>query len=63
MRYKILTVNAVSGLSTEFGQAADKLSQLVNQAMLEGWVPQGGVAVGETMSMKEPYLFQAMTHA
>jgi hypothetical protein len=62
MRYKILTVSAVSGLSTEFGHAADKLSSLVNQAILDGWVPLGGVAVGGTMSMQEPYLFQAMTH-
>ncbi len=63
MKYKIVTVNAVIGsFSTEFEQAAEKLSNLVNREMRDGWMPVGGVAVGQTMSTKEPYLFQAMTH-
>jgi len=62
MQSQILTVNSVSGFSTDFRAAASQLSDLVNQAILEGWRPLGGVAVGETQSLKEPYLFQAITH-
>lgn len=60
MSYKILVVNAVSGFGTNFQDAADRLADLVNEEIASGWTPLGGVAVGETMSTKEPYLFQAM---
>lgn len=62
MRYQILTISAVYGMSTEFEKAAAGLSELVNRAMQDGWKPLGGVAVGDTQSIKEPYLFQAMIH-
>jgi len=61
MRYQILSVSAVSGIGTDFEKAAIALSELVNRAIVEGWKPLGGVAVGDTQSIK-PYLFQAMTH-
>lgn len=60
MSYKILVVNAVSGLGTNFQDAAERLAELVNNDIASGWTPLGGVAVGETMSTKEPHLFQAM---
>jgi len=60
MSYKILVVNAVSGFGTNFQDAAERLATLVNQEIASGWTPLGGIAVGETMSTKEPYLFQAM---
>ncbi len=60
MSYKILVVNAVSGFGTDFQDAAERLAKLVNEEIASGWAPSGGVAVGETMSTKEPYLFQAM---
>lgn len=60
MSYKILVVNAVSGFGTNFQDAADRLAKLVNEEIASGWTPLGGIAVGETMSTKEPYLFQAM---
>lgn len=61
MRYQILTISAVSGFGTDFDKAAFELAEHVNQAILDGWKPLGGVAVGETQSTKEPFLFQAMT--
>lgn len=60
MTDKILVVNALSGLSTDFHDAADRLAELVNKDIASGWAPLAGVAVGENMSTKEPYLFQAM---
>ena len=60
MSYKILVVNAVSGFGTNFQDAADRLAELVNKDIASGCAPLGGVAVGETMSTKEPYLFQVM---
>ncbi len=62
MKYQVLTVSAVYGFGTDFKQAAKDLSEHVNRALLEGWKPLGGVAVGDTQSTKEPYLFQAMIH-
>jgi len=62
MRYKILSVGAVSGLGTNFDKAGVDLSTLVDQAIQEGWKPLGGVAVGNTQSTQEPFLFQAMIH-
>ena len=62
MQYKILTVSAVSSFATNFERAASDLSQLVNQEILHGWKPTGGVAIGKTQSTREPYLFQAMIH-
>ena len=62
MKYKILSTSAVSGLVTNFEHASIQLTQLVNQAILEGWKPLGGIATGVTQQMKEPYLFQAMIH-
>ena len=62
MRYQILMVNAVTGIGTDFFTAANKLSEMVTKAMSDGWRPIGGVAVGETQSLKEPHLFQAIVH-
>jgi hypothetical protein len=60
MSYQIVTVNAVKFLGTDFAAAAEKLSELVNEQILKGWKPLGGVAVGGTQQMHEPHLFQAM---
>lgn len=60
MSYKILVVNAVSGFGTNFQDAADRLAELVNKDIASGWTPFGGAAVVETMSTKEPHLFQAV---
>jgi len=60
MPYKIITVNAVDFIGTDFEKAAQQLSDLVTKEMTEGWKPAGGVAIGETRSTHEPYLFQAM---
>jgi hypothetical protein len=62
MKYKILTVSAVTGMTTNFEHASIELAQLVNQGILDGWKPLGGLATGVTQQMKEPYLFQAMIH-
>lgn len=62
MEYKILTVGAVSGICTNFEEAALQLSKLVSNEIRSGWAPLGGVATGITQNTKEPYLFQAMLH-
>jgi hypothetical protein len=62
MTYQVITVSAMAGLVTNFEKAATGLSVLVTQAISDGWQPLGGVAVGNTQSTLEPYLFQAMTH-
>lgn len=60
MEYKVVVVSAVKGFGTNFEKAAEELAQRVNEQIEWGWVPHGGVAVGETQSMKEPHLLQAM---
>jgi len=60
VQYKILFTNAVAFIGTDFGSAAEHLADQVNQALAEGWRPQGGVAVGDTQNTKAPFLFQAM---
>lgn len=61
MEYKILTAVTDSGiLGTNFETTAAKLAHEVNQHLMLGWEPQGGVCVGDTQSLKRPYLFQAM---
>ena len=62
MRYQILLTRTASGLGTDFEKAATSLAKLVDQAILDGWRPLGGLAVGANGSTLEPYLFQAMTH-
>ena len=63
MKYQILTVRSNPGnMATDFEKAAVELSELVNQAIRDGWEPLGGVAVGNTQATMSPYLFQAMTH-
>ena len=66
MQYKVITVSAVSGFSansgliTNFHNAANELSRLVNQEIEVGWTPIGGVATCFTQQLNEPFLFQAM---
>jgi hypothetical protein len=60
MRYKILVQKAGTALRTDFERAAAELSQKVNEAIRDGWVPQGGLAVGETAATERPHLMQAM---
>ena len=60
MRYKILSVNAVQFLGTDFENASQHLSELVNADIQQGWKPLAGLTVGGTQSTHEPYLFQAM---
>jgi hypothetical protein len=60
MEYKVLTVRSSGFTGTNFEQAAEELGRLVNEHLSLGWQPQGGLAVGETQTTKEPYLFQAL---
>jgi hypothetical protein len=60
MQYKILIEKAGSAWRTNFEQAAAALSLKVNEAIRDGWEPQGGVAVGETTATEVPFLMQAM---
>jgi hypothetical protein len=60
MSYSIITVSAISGISTNFERAAERLSDLVNELIGQGWKPMGGVAVGQTQNTHEPFLFQAI---
>ena len=60
MLYKVILVNAVDFIGTDFQQASEHLSTLVNAEIEQGWKPIGGIAIGGTRSTKEPYLFQSM---
>ena len=60
MEYKVLVAGAGGFLETNFEEAASKLSEKVNMFLAQGWQLQGGVAVGETQTTKEPYLLQAI---
>ncbi len=60
MEYKVIVVPAVKSIGTNFEKAAQELAKKVNEQLQSGWVPQGGLAVGETQSLKEPYIMQAM---
>jgi hypothetical protein len=60
MTYKILAINAIRGLGTNFEEAAADLSELVNAAISQGWKPQGGVCIGSTQSTHTPFIFQAV---
>lgn len=61
MEYKIITIKADENINgTQFERTADQLTTEVNQQIVLGWEPQGGVCVGQTAFMKKPYLFQAM---
>jgi hypothetical protein len=60
MEYKVIVVSAVRSISTDFDKACQELAEKVNEQSRWGWVPQGGLAVGETQSLKQPYIMQAM---
>jgi hypothetical protein len=60
MEYTILVQKAGGMFSTDFDKAAQELAVTVNEAILEGWKPQGGLAIGQTVGTETPYLLQAM---
>ena len=60
MEYKVILVSAIKTFGTDFDKAAQELAEKVNDQIQWGWLPQGGLAVGETQSTKEPYIMQAM---
>jgi hypothetical protein len=60
VEYKVLIEKAGSAWSTNFEDAAAALARKVNEAIRDGWEPQGGVAVGETTALDIPFLMQAM---
>lgn len=60
MRYKILIQKAGTAVRTDFERAAEELARKVNEAIRDGWKPQGGVAVGKTTAVEIPHLMQAM---
>jgi hypothetical protein len=60
MRYKILVQKAGTAVKTDFERAAEELARKVNEAIRDGWTPQGGVAVGRTAAVEVPHLMQAM---
>lgn len=60
MEYKVLVVRGAGVTGTHFEKAAEELSDRVNEAIKEGWRPQGGLCVGESQVTREPYLMQAV---
>ena len=60
MEYTILVQKAGGLFGTDFAQAAQQLAAAVNEAILDGWEPQGGLAIGQTGGTETPYLMQAM---
>ena len=63
MEYKVVTVSSTAWSGTNFEKAAEDLAAKVNALLAENWQLQGGVAVGETQTTKEPFLFQALWRA
>jgi hypothetical protein len=60
MDYKVLSMKCTGTFGTDFERAVERLAALVREQISLGWEPLGGVATGETSSMKKAYLFQAM---
>ena len=60
MEYKVIVVSAVKTLGTDFDKSCEELADKVNEQIQWGWIPQGGLTVGETQSLKQPFLMQAM---
>jgi hypothetical protein len=60
LEYKVVVVSSMGWSGTNFEQAAEDLAAKVNALLAEKWQLQGGVAVGETQTTKEPFLFQAL---
>ena len=60
MEYQVIVVSAVKSIGTDFNKACQELAGKVNEQAQWGWIPQGGLAVGETQSLKQPYIMQAM---
>jgi len=60
VRYKVLIQKAGTVVKTDFESAAEKLARKVNEAIRDGWKPQGGVAVGKSAATEVPHLMQAM---
>ncbi len=60
MNYKVIVVKACGAFGTDFEASAAQLAAQVQEHISLGWEPCGGVAAGETGSLKVPYLFQAM---
>lgn len=60
MEYKVVVVRTAAWSGTNFEKGAEELAAKVTLLLGEGWRVQGGVAVGETQTTKEPYLMQAL---
>ena len=60
MEYKVIVVSAVKSIGTNYDKACQELAEKVNEQLLWGWSPQGGLAVGETQGLKQPYIMQAL---
>ena len=59
MEYRILQVSDETLLGRDLEKTAGKLEKMVNEAMKDGWKPQGGVSAGVKQNIG-PYLLQAM---
>jgi hypothetical protein len=59
MEYKVLVVECSDVTGTHFQKAADKLAERVNEAIREGWRPQGGLCTGDSQVTYEPCLMRA----
>ena len=60
MEYKVIVISAVKSIGTNYDKACQELAEKVNEQLQWGWTPQGGLAVGETQSLKQPYIMQAL---
>jgi hypothetical protein len=60
MEYRVIVVSGSGLTGTNFERGAERLAELVNEALRQGWKPQGGVAVGESQMTREPFMLQAV---
>ena len=63
MQYKVIIEDASQGVmgGGAMESATTTLSEKVNNAILEGWEPIGGISHSEDRQ-ENPYLLQAMIH-
>ena len=60
MKYQVIVVSAIKSIGTDFKRACEELAERVNEQARWDLAPQGGPAVGETQSPKQPFIMEGM---
>jgi hypothetical protein len=60
MEYKVILAVAPGHMGTDFEKGSERLAELVNEALRQGWKPQGGIAIAEAQTTRERCILQAV---